>query len=278
MNQIKLGNVNPIVWQGRDYFDQSPGQTDLSSNNLTPVGGKTTDKYLIQGSSISAFISSALAAGSVENKILVSVTASKGTGDTYNVTVESQALDYQPEAGINGSGSGSGSGSVTPTPEQEDQMDAKYGTETEPRTLSMTVQEVEVDILKTPDYINLSAIQKAAIRMYIGGASPLTKTTLSGTPQLLQAIIPQSDPLVRTAIASPTIKALNTTIEYGYWSLLEKNYTGVFPREVTASDVPGNPELPNGYTAYFLNGSSEPVEYGFRRKEIYLTGYPTFDL
>lgn len=281
MNKILLGNASSVSWLGRDLYNQSPTQTELSSNNLTTVGGKQTDRYECPEALLNEFMATQLSAGGVSQKKLITVSASHNPSGRYSVTVETQALDYQPEAGTTGGssgGSGGGGGSTTPTPEQQQKMTNKYGSETQPRILSMTSQEVDVDILKTPDYINLSAAQKAAIKMYIGGASPLTKTTLTGQPGMLQDIIAQSSPLVQKAIASPTIKAINTTIEYSYWALTYTNYDGIFPREADASDIPGDVQLPTGYSAYFLNGSNEPVEFGYRNKEIYLTGYPTFEL
>lgn len=276
MNTIKLGNVHPVVWQGRDYYDQSPSQTDLSANNLTTVGGKTTDKYLVQSSALDAFIASSLAGGSVSGKMLITVSASKGTGETYNVTVESQALDYQPEAGTSGSSGGSsGGGSTTPTPAQQAEMQSKYGTESQPRTLSITAQIVSVDVLRTPNYVNLTDTQKAVIRMYIGGASPLTKTDITGTPKTLQQILPQSSQLVQYAIANPVVKVQNLTIEYGFWLLSYKNYNEQFPREVSP---PFGRILPAGYTTYMLNGAATPAEFGYQHKETYLCGYPEFDL
>lgn len=275
MNLVKLGNVNQTVWQGRSLFDQSPTATELSANNLTASGGKTTDTYSIPAAGLSAFMAAKLAGGSVVDKVLVTVNAARTGADLYSVTVETQPLEYQPEAGTTGGGGGGGGGSSTPTPEQESAMEEKYGTESQPRTLSITTQEVSVDVLRTPNYVNLSDVQKAAIKMYINGASPLTKTYLDGNPRTLQNIISQSSQLVQYAIANPVVKVLNLTIEYGFWLLSYKNYNEQFPREASP---PFGRILPSGYTTYMLNGTATPVEWGYQHKEVYLCGYPEFDV
>lgn len=275
---VNLGKAAQIVWQSRDIVDQFPTATQLSQHNLTAAGRRTTDKYSCPADKLENFLSTLLAGGSVEDKILVSVSASKGNGNLYSVTVETQPLEYQPEAGGSSSGSSSpgGGSDSTPTPEEQEAAKNKHGSSDHPRQLSMSTQDIQVDILKTPEYAALPETIRSAIALYMRGASPETRTTISGSPKLLKDIVAQNDPLVLKAIQTPTVTSSKTVVEYSYWSLTYENYTGEFPKML--ADPPFNKKLPANHVAYFLSGSNEPADGGYINKEVYQFSLPILDL
>lgn len=72
---------------------QKPSQTELSNKGLSVDGSRTEVRtYEVMETALSAFIATQLAAGSVEDKQQVVISANSDEGGVYSVTVTVNAL------------------------------------------------------------------------------------------------------------------------------------------------------------------------------------------
>lgn len=99
MKILQRGQAD-IVPLSVNFSAQSPTQTEMTDRGVQVTGEESiTREYEVRERALSAFITSQLAAGSIDSGKLVQVQASSsGEGDLYQVTVTTSNISAAPSA------------------------------------------------------------------------------------------------------------------------------------------------------------------------------------
>lgn len=99
MNILAI-NTSEIILKSTSISVQSPSQTELTNVGMQVSGARSvTRTYEVRESSLSSFLDTQLAEGSISSKTQVSVAAqTSGEGDVYNVTVTISNLEESGSA------------------------------------------------------------------------------------------------------------------------------------------------------------------------------------
>lgn len=156
------------------------------------------------------------------------------------------------------------------------QEESQWGSEVNPRQVSISITAIQESVLNHPKFANLSADKRGAIKAYMNGAMEGQQIAdKNGKAMRLGQIISMSDNLVQLALKCPTyyVPSIAVTLQY-YKSSPVNDISGIGEEK----DAPGFGKLPEGYTSLFMGCSSSPQGKGYIIQESYTIGKFNTDL
>lgn len=146
----------------------------------------------------------------------------------------------------------------------------EFGSETNPRQLSISITAIQESVLNHPKYANLTPQQRGAIKAYMNGAMDGQKVAdAEGKAIRLGQIMRYDDSLVQLALKCPTYYVPSIAVSYSYYRSSPQTDTGEIGQP---KDAPGLGKLPEGYTSLFMGSSSSPQGKGYIITENYTVG------